>query len=51
MQLDASISTNFKDTPSVLYGGVGVSWRYDGNYKEIRINKVKGASKTNANKR
>lgn len=45
MQLDASISTNFKDTPSVLYGGVGVSWRYDGNYKEIRINKVKGASK------
>ncbi|AWK05143.1 hypothetical protein HYN56_13220 [Flavobacterium crocinum] len=34
MQVDASISTNFKNTPSVLYGGVGISWRYDGWYKE-----------------
>ena len=34
MQIDASISTNFKDTPSILYGGVGFSWRYDGWYKE-----------------
>ncbi len=34
MQVDASISTNFKNTPSILYGGVGVSWRYDGWYKE-----------------
>jgi hypothetical protein len=34
MQVDASISTNFKDTPSILYGGVGISWRYDGWYKE-----------------
>jgi hypothetical protein len=32
-QIDASISTNFKDTPSILYGGFGVSWRYDGFYK------------------
>jgi hypothetical protein len=22
----------------VLYGGIGFSWRYDGNYKEVRIN-------------
>jgi hypothetical protein len=21
----------------VLYGGIGFSWRYDGNYKEVRI--------------
>jgi hypothetical protein len=35
LQVDASISTNFKDTPSILYGGVGVSWRYDGRYKEV----------------
>ena len=34
LQVDASISTNFKNTPSILYGGVGVSWRYDGWYKE-----------------
>ena len=37
LQVDASISTNFKNTPSVLYGGVGVSWRYDGRYKEVRL--------------
>ncbi|REH01936.1 transporter [Flavobacterium aquicola] len=37
LQVDASISTNFKDTPSMLYGGVGVSWRYDGRYKEVRL--------------
>jgi hypothetical protein len=38
MQIDASISHNLKDTPSVFYGGVGFSWRYDTNYKEVRIN-------------
>lgn len=37
MQIDASISTNFKDTPTVLYGGIGFSWRYDANYKEVRM--------------
>lgn len=37
LQVDASISTNFKDTPSMLYGGVGVSWRYDGRYKEVQL--------------
>ncbi|MFT4983693.1 MAG: hypothetical protein ACI9Q9_000736 [Flavobacterium sp.] len=37
LQLDASISTNFKDTPTLLYGGIGFSWRYDGNYKEVWI--------------
>jgi hypothetical protein len=37
LQLDASISTNFKDSPSMLYGGVGVSWRYDAWYKEVRL--------------
>ena len=37
MQVDASISTNFKDTPSILYGGVGISWRWDGRYKEVRL--------------
>jgi hypothetical protein len=31
LQIDASISTNFKDTPTVLYG---IGSLYDGNYKE-----------------
>ena len=37
LQVDASVSTNFKSTPSILYGGVGVSWRYDGRYKEKQM--------------
>lgn len=45
MQIDASISTNFKDTPTVLYGGVGFSWRYDTNYKEVRMRLDKGGNK------
>lgn len=38
MQIDASLSSNFKDTPTVFYGGIGFSWRYDAKYKEVRIN-------------
>lgn len=37
LQVDASISTNFKNTPSMLFGGVGVSWRYDARYKETQM--------------
>ncbi len=36
-QIDASLSKNFKDTPSLLYGGMGVSWRYDKNHRSIRL--------------
>lgn len=35
LQIDASISTNIKNTPKLLYGSIGLSWRYDGNYKNI----------------
>lgn len=45
MQIDASISRNFKDTPTVLYGGLGFSWRYDANYKEVRMSLDKGGRK------
>lgn len=37
MQIDASISGNFKNTPSILYGGVGFSWRFDANYSDILL--------------
>ena len=37
LQVDASLSTNFKDTPSLLYGGIGLSWRYDGRYKDVYL--------------
>ncbi|SDW38828.1 Putative MetA-pathway of phenol degradation [Flavobacterium degerlachei] len=45
MQIDASISSNFKDTPTVLYGGIGFSWRYDANYKEVRMSLDNGGNK------
>ena len=51
MQIDASISTSLKYTPSALYGGIGFSWRYDGNYKEVRINIDSGDSGKKAKKR
>jgi Putative MetA-pathway of phenol degradation len=37
MQIDASVSTNFKSTPYVAYGGIGFSWRFDINYKPILL--------------
>lgn len=37
LQVDASINKNYKDTPSLLYGGFGISWRSDTNYKEVLI--------------
>lgn len=42
MQIDASLSTNFKDTPTVFYGGVGFSWRFDANYQEVRMSLDEG---------
>jgi len=44
VQVDASIGTNIKNTPSVLVGGIGVSWRFDANYEDVmlRIPKEKG---------
>ncbi|AWG23719.1 hypothetical protein FFWV33_18675 [Flavobacterium faecale] len=47
IQIDASISSSLKTTPSILYGGVGFSWRYDGNYKEVHMKlDKKGGSKS-----
>lgn len=37
IQIDASISRNFKDTPEIVYGGIGFSWRFDKNYKPVKI--------------
>lgn len=37
LQLDVNFGTNIKDTPSVLQVGIGVSWRFDGNYEDVII--------------
>ncbi|WP_291098989.1 MULTISPECIES: transporter [unclassified Flavobacterium] len=51
MQIDASISSSLKTTPSILYGGIGFSWRYDANYKEVRMNIDPGDSTKKAKRR
>ncbi|HEY6143225.1 MAG TPA: transporter [Flavobacterium sp.] len=50
MQLDTSIGTSLKGTPSMIYGGVGFSWRYDAKYKEVKIDIDKGKKGKGKNK-
>lgn len=45
IQIDASVGANFKDTPSVLVGGIGLSWRFDKNYKPVIIRSGKEEGK------
>ena len=42
LQVDFSVSKNYKTTPSLFYAGFGVSWRSDTNYKVVKL-KPKGA--------
>lgn len=51
MQIDASVGSSLKTTPSRLYGGVGLSWRYDANYREVRMDIDSGNSSKKAKKR
>jgi len=51
MQIDASISSSLKTTPSILYGGIGFSWRYDTKYKEVRMKVDTGDSNKKAKRR
>ncbi len=37
IQVDASIGANVKNTPSLLTGGIGLSWRFDRNYEEVYL--------------
>lgn len=50
MQLDASIGSSVKSTPSSVYGGVGFSWRYDSKYKEVKLDD-KGKDKSKGGKK
>lgn len=40
IQLDAAVSSSYKNTPSIMYAGIGVSWRSDVNYEDF-WNKLK----------
>jgi len=48
LQMDASISTNFKSTPGIFYGGIGLSWRYDKFYKPVVLKPKKSKKKGKA---
>ncbi|MFI0427096.1 MAG: transporter [Flavobacterium sp.] len=43
MQIDASIGKNLKGTPNLFTGGIGFSWRFTKNYKEVKIEKDNGS--------
>ena len=45
IQIDLNIGVNFKNTPSILVGGFGISWRFDENYTEIVLRAPQEKSK------
>lgn len=51
IQIDASISKNIKNTPDILYGGIGISWRFDENHKDVLIEVNKNKTKKAKNKK
>jgi hypothetical protein len=54
IQIDVSIGRNFKDTPEIVFGGIGFSWRFDKNYKPVKIeveDDVKDKDKTKGDKK
>ena len=51
IQLDASISKNFKNTPDIIYGGIGFSWRNDKNYKPVKYSRAKEGKKDKKDKK
>jgi hypothetical protein len=51
LQLDASVSRNYKDTPKLLYAGIGASWRFDGNYDEVLYRTPKKEKKKDKSKK
>jgi hypothetical protein len=46
IQIDANFGVNFKNTPSILVGGIGISWRFDENYTEILLRAPKEKTKS-----
>jgi len=50
-QIDASVSKNFKDTPDILYGGIGCSWRFDKKHRPIMLEKEEPADKRDGKKK
>lgn len=45
IQIDVSVGGNFSETPARLDGGIGLSWRFDKNYKPYIIKSGKNDGK------
>jgi hypothetical protein len=50
LQLDASISKNYKGTPSLFYSGIGISWRSDTKYQNVMVRAKKDKKKDKSTK-
>jgi hypothetical protein len=37
IQMDAFVSKNYKNTPNLIFGGIGMSWRFDQKYNPYMI--------------
>ena len=44
IQIDANLTVNFKNTPSLSLFGIGISWRFDKNYNEVMLRTPKSKS-------
>lgn len=51
MQVDVSISSSYKDTPSIMYAGIGISWRSDVNYDDLFLRLKKEDDKKDKGKK
>jgi hypothetical protein len=51
IQIDGSLTTNFKDTPSIFYASLGVSWRFDADYEPILLKVDNKKDKDKKNKK
>ena len=47
IQIDAHIGTNYNDNPSLYFGGVGLSWRFDQNYNNVILRAPKAKKEKN----
>lgn len=37
LQIDASFGSNFQPSPNLVFGGLGIAWRFDDNYSEVML--------------
>jgi hypothetical protein len=51
IQVDASIGANVKTTPSIIVGGIGLSWRFDANYEDVILRAPKEDKKSKEQKK